>query len=78
MLNIEVIILMGKVAINLYLNVTQSLDKIIGKCYEIDRRMIVPIPHPSGASTWHLKPENKLLLDQAITHLRRLRLERNL
>jgi uracil-DNA glycosylase family 4 len=38
-----------------------------------DGRFIIPLPHPSGASLWPNKPENKLLIDQAIAILSALR-----
>jgi uracil-DNA glycosylase len=36
-------------------------------------RWIVPLPHPSGASLWPNKPENKALIDQAVAFLGELR-----
>ena len=30
-----------------------------------DGRYIIPLPHPSGASLWPNKPENKALIDRA-------------
>lgn len=38
-------------------------------------RYIIPLPHPSGASLWPNKPENKLLIERAITLLFDLRLK---
>ena len=29
-------------------------------------RWLVPLPHPSGASLWHNRPENRALIDQAV------------
>ena len=37
-------------------------------------RWIVPLPHPSGASLWPNKPQNKLLIDRAINLLGQLRI----
>lgn len=31
---------------------------------------VIPLPHPSGASTWHHKPDNKLLLSKSLTLLK--------
>jgi hypothetical protein len=31
---------------------------------------IVPLPHPSGASSWFNVPAHRALLDRAIEHLR--------
>ncbi len=36
-------------------------------------RWIVPLPHPSGASLWPNKPENKALIEQAVTFLSDIR-----
>ncbi len=38
-----------------------------------DGRWIVPLPHPSGASLWPNKPQNKILIDRAIKILSILR-----
>jgi uracil-DNA glycosylase len=37
-------------------------------------RWIVPLPHPSGASIWPNKPENKMLINRAINLLNDIRL----
>ncbi len=39
----------------------------------VNGRWITPLPHPSGASLWHNKPENKALISQAIQILADLR-----
>lgn len=36
-------------------------------------RWIVPLPHPSGASLWPNKPENKALIDEAVQILHDIR-----
>lgn len=38
--------------------------------FDKNGRWVVPLPHPSGASLWPNKPENKALIRQAITILR--------
>ena len=43
-----------------------------------DGHWIVPLPHPSGASIWPNKPENKKLIKQAIDLLKESRLAWNL
>jgi len=40
-----------------------------------DGRWLVPLPHPSGASLWPNKPENKSLIENAIRILREIRLQ---
>ena len=65
----ELIIPVGKLAIAQFLEVDKLVD-VIGQSFkkEIDGRSIdiVPLPHPSGASTWHQRPPGKNLLEQAL------------
>jgi uracil-DNA glycosylase len=72
-LDIKVIIPMGKLSISMFTKET-NLSKIIGNTYLVDNRFIVPIPHPSGASTWYHKNENKILLETALSNLYDLRI----
>lgn len=39
-----------------------------------DGRWIVPLPHPSGASLWPNKPQNRALIDRAVEILCQIRL----
>lgn len=68
------IIPIGKLAIGLFFNRREPLTKIIGRRLIVDGRVVIPLPHPSGASTWHLKDANRALLDQAIALIREERL----
>lgn len=68
----KLIIPVGKLAISQYLTVNKLVD-VIGQrfrqevCgFEVD---IIPLPHPSGASTWHRMTPGKELLDQALNLL---------
>lgn len=65
----ELVLLVGKLAIAQYMPVDKLKD-IIGQCYRQDiagRRIdVVPLPHPSGASTWHRMEPGKTLLQQAL------------
>lgn len=68
----KLIIPVGKLAISQYLAVNRLVD-VIGKKFEfcingvdVD---IIPLPHPSGASTWHRMSPGKELLDQALVLL---------
>jgi uracil-DNA glycosylase len=38
-----------------------------------DGRWIIPLPHPSGASLWPNKPQNKALIDRAVELLAQIR-----
>jgi len=73
LLDLKVIIPVGKLAIGLYFKASQPLTAIIGNTKIVDGVEVVPLPHPSGASTWHMQPQNRVLIDEAIGHLRRLR-----
>jgi uracil-DNA glycosylase len=55
----------------------EKLNAVVGKIYTKDpyglmgrKLTIVPLPHPSGASVWCQKPENKTLLKKALELLK--------
>lgn len=65
----KLIVPVGKLAISQYLTVNKLVD-VIGKKFnkkiygvEMD---VIPLPHPSGASTWHRMSPGKELLEQAL------------
>ncbi|MFV2004486.1 MAG: uracil-DNA glycosylase family protein [Gammaproteobacteria bacterium] len=65
----RLILPVGKLAISQYLPVNKLVD-VIGKRFrqgingvEVD---LIPLPHPSGASTWHRMSPGKELLAQAL------------
>jgi uracil-DNA glycosylase family 4 len=43
----------------------KSLTEHIGERYELDGRVVIPLPHPSGASGWLNDPANRERLDDA-------------
>ena len=59
----------GKLAISQFIEVDKLVD-VIGQSFkkEIGGHAveIIPLPHPSGASTWHQRPPGKDLLEQAL------------
>ena len=65
----KLIIPVGKLAISQYIPVNKLVD-VIGK--KIQQNIdgldvdIIPLPHPSGASTWHRMSPGKELLAQAL------------
>jgi uracil-DNA glycosylase family 4 len=69
----KLIIPIGRLAIGLFFDAGQPLDRIIGTQLEQPGRVIIPLPHPSGASTWHQKPANRALVKRAITLIGRQR-----
>lgn len=66
----QLLLLIGRLAINLYFPASLSLAKLIGTHKQVDGRWLVPLPHPSGASRWHQIAENRVLLDRAVGLIR--------
>ena len=62
----QLIIPVGRLAIGLFFPAAQPLAEIIGTEKQVDGRWIVPLPHSSGASRWHQTPENRARIEQAI------------
>ncbi len=69
MLQPKLLIPVGKLAITQYL-ACNRLVEVIGKSHRIQVRErmvdVVPLPHPSGASTWHRTEPGKGLLNKAL------------
>ncbi len=67
------IIPVGRLAIDRFLE-TQPLDRLVGRVHTARVRgrevALIPLPHPSGASSWVNLPANRALLDRALDHLR--------
>ena len=65
----KLVIPVGKLAISQYLEVKKLTD-VIGQIHKITLNDIqvemIPLPHPSGASTWHITEPGKSLLQQAL------------
>ncbi|MGQ0713522.1 MAG: uracil-DNA glycosylase [Gemmatimonadaceae bacterium] len=68
----EVIIPVGRLAIDRFLD-TEPLDRLVGVMHATRVRgrsvRVLPLPHPSGASSWVNAPANRALLDRALDHL---------
>lgn len=69
----KAVILFGGLAIRTFLS-DAPLTELIGRAFDGDGRLWIPLPHASGASTWLNAPENRRLLDAAIERLREARL----
>jgi uracil-DNA glycosylase len=76
------VIAVGQLAIARFLPAPAPLGERVGRVFAIDRERrdgragrgglsfeLVPLPHPSGRSTWLVRPENQALLDQALAAL---------
>lgn len=74
LLDPKVILLVGQMAIETFLE-KRPLQEWVGRLEERAGRFWLPLPHPSGASLWLNRPENRALVDQALKELARLRVE---
>ncbi|MCW9030758.1 MAG: uracil-DNA glycosylase family protein [Gammaproteobacteria bacterium] len=65
----KLVIPVGKLAISQYLSVKKLTD-VIGQIHQVELNGIqvdmIPLPHPSGASTWHITEPGKSLLQNAL------------
>lgn len=65
----ELIVPVGKLAISRLMDVAQLKD-VVGQKFDLTvsgvRTDVVPLPHPSGASTWHRTEPGKRLLKRAL------------
>jgi len=68
-----VLILIGGLACARFLGRTNSMTELIGERFEQDGCILVPLPHPSGASQWFNATENKLRLARSLEILAGLR-----
>ena len=66
----RVMIPIGRFAINLFYPKKLKLKEIIGTQIEVAGRLVIPLPHSSGASRWHQIEENRRLIDRAIALIR--------
>jgi uracil-DNA glycosylase len=65
-----VIVTVGGLAVRELLGIA-TVDECVGKRYERpDKVVVVPLPHPSGASSWLNSMANRARVDQAVTLIR--------
>jgi uracil-DNA glycosylase len=65
----RLIVPVGGLAIRQLLGI-RGLAECIGRTYEVDGTVVVPLPHPSGASGWLNAPENRARTARAATLVR--------
>lgn len=66
----ELIVTVGGLALRRLLGLP-ALTDAIGKSFVHDGAVVVPLPHPSGASGWLNDERNRARLGKALTHVRR-------
>ena len=69
----EVVIPVGRLAIVHFLGNSVRLADVVGRSFQVDGRLVVPLPHPSGASAWANSAANQEKIHEAIAILRALR-----
>jgi uracil-DNA glycosylase len=75
----EIVVTIGKLSLSHCLGIkVEKLDVFIGKTFVVDpygvsgrKVLVIPLPHPSGASTWHRRENNIKLLKKALQVLKR-------
>jgi uracil-DNA glycosylase len=65
----KLIVPVGGLAIRRLLGIS-GLAECIGRRYELNDAAVVPLPHPSGASSWLNAPENRELTARAAATVR--------
>ncbi len=71
----EVLVPVGKMAIDRFFGRGRKLVDLIGNRFQLEGRIVIPLPHPSGASAWIQKPDHQELIRQAIEQLKQVREE---
>jgi uracil-DNA glycosylase len=66
----RLVVTVGGLAARELLGLARLTDGI-GKSYLLDDAVVVPLPHPSGASGWLNDRANRARLGKALTHVRR-------
>ena len=66
----QLIVPVGGLAVRRLLGIA-TLGDCIGKSYLHDGAIVVPLPHPSGASAWLNERANRARLGKALVHVRR-------
>jgi len=69
-----VLLLVGRLAIERFLP-PRPLVELVGRTMEVrhagGRSLAIPLPHPSGASSWLNLPAHRALVDRALVHVAR-------
>src|SRR4051794_2190069 len=66
----SLVLTVGGLAANAIIG-ARTLTECIGKSYLVDDTIVIPLPHPSGASSWLNDKTNRARLGKALTHARR-------
>ena len=65
----SVIIPVGRLAIDRFLG-PRTLNQVVGREHDVEheggRSIVIPLPHPSGASSWIHAPEHRMQLERSL------------
>jgi uracil-DNA glycosylase len=64
----ELVVPVGRMAIEQWLP-PAPLSELVGHRFTVDGRTVVPLPHPSGASSWANAQANRDLIAVAVGHI---------
>ena len=66
----RIVLLVGQLAIERFIGKV-PLGSVVGTVRREPERVLIPLPHPSGASRWLNQPENRALLERGLRALKR-------
>ena len=66
----RIVLLVGQLAIERFIGKV-ALGEVVGTVRRQPDRVLIPLPHPSGASRWLNEPTNRARLERALRALRR-------
>jgi uracil-DNA glycosylase len=66
----RIVLAVGGMAIEHFLG-KQPLDAVVGTMPEVDGRLVLPLPHPSGVSRWLNDPDHQRLVQRGLNLLAR-------
>jgi uracil-DNA glycosylase len=65
-LNLKLIILIGRLAIDTFYAPSKTSEEIIGTQMRYASVKVIPLPHPSGISRWNQKQVHRALICEAL------------
>jgi len=69
LVNPEIVVPVGCIATRVFLGVGSLVDQI-GRSHRVNGRIVIPLPHPSGANLWLNRPEAQRMVTRALAELR--------
>jgi uracil-DNA glycosylase family 4 len=76
LLDPRLVVPVGRLAIDDWIG-RAALSDVIGQRFEVGGRIVVPLPHPSGASSWTNLPAHRELIARAVELIREAHVPRS-